>query len=140
MTVTWRRRRPLITVVALVAGWLATACSGTTSGQRESGSVGSSGTSSAAIAIQTTPSFVTIENRAGLPLVDVRIALKSVSGMSFSTSISRLETGAKRDLSLGDLRSNDGTSYSPRLQRPKEILVTATDLVGKKYDLTVPWK
>ena len=131
-------RHPLITVVALVAGCLATACSGTTSDQREPGA--SSGASPAAIAIETTSSYLTIENRAGLPLVDVRIAVKATNGLSFATLITRLETGAKRDLPFGDLRSNDGTTFSPQWQRPREILVTATDLVGKKYDMTVPWK
>lgn len=138
MTGTWSRR-PRI-VVVLVAGWLATGCSLTNSGQHESGTVGSSGASQAGIAIEQTSSYLTIENRAGLPLVDVRIVLKAANGLSFSASIPRLETGAKRDFSFADLRSNDGTSFSPRWQRPREIVVTATDLVAKKYQLTVPWK
>jgi len=123
-----------------VVGCLAAACSVTNSAQRESGTVGSSGASPAAIAVVTTPSFLTIENRAGLPLVDIKIDLQSASGMSFSTSVSRLETGAKRDLPLSDLRASDGTSFSPRWQRPKQVVLTATDFVGKKYELTTPWK
>ncbi len=139
MTLTWCRR-PLVVVAALVVGCLAAACSVTNSAQRESGSVGSSGAAPAAIAVETTPSFLTIENRAGLPLLDIKIDLQSASGMSFSTSVPRLETGAKRDLPLGDLRGRDGTSFSPRWQRAKQVVVTATDLVGKKYELTTPWK
>lgn len=138
MTVMWWRRR-LIMVVGLVAACVAAGCSGTIGG-KESGLVGSSGTSPAAIAITTTPLFITVENRAGLPLVDVKVVLQTAGGMAFSTLTPRMESGAKRDISLGDLRSRDGTSYSRQLQRPKQVLVTATDVVGKKYELTVPWK
>ena len=133
-------RRPLVLLVALAVGSLATACSDALSRQSEKGAVGSSGTSPAAIAVQTSSSYLTVENRAGLPLLDVSVALRSVNGVSFTKSISRLESAAKLDLSLGELRSNDGTSYSPQFARPKDVRITATDLVGKKYDVTVPWK
>lgn len=133
-------RRPLITAVALVVGWLTLACSDTLTVRSEPGTVGSAGASAAAVAVETSSLFVTVENRAGQPLVDVAVALKPASGTLFSTSISRLETGAKRDLALSDFRSNDGTGYSLRLQRPKQVLVTARDLAGKKYETTVPWK
>jgi hypothetical protein len=41
---------------------------------------------------------------------------------------------------FADLRGNDGTPFSPRWQRATQINVTATDVVGKKYDVKVPWK
>ena len=138
MAVTWSRR-PLIVAVVLSIGWLAAGCSGA-SGPRETGAAGSSGANPDSVAIVQTSSYLTIENRAGLPLVDVRITVKATNGLTFSTVISRLETGAKRDVSFGDLRSGDGTTFSPQWQRPKEIVVATTDFVGKKYDLTVPWK
>ena len=138
MTSPWSRR-PLMTAVVLVAVWLASACAAT-SGQRESAAVGSSGAAQAAIAVEQTSSYFTIENRAGLPLVDIRIALKAANGLTFSAFIPRLETAAKRDLAFGDLRSNDGTSFSPRWQKPREIVITAADLLAKKYELTIPWR
>jgi len=137
MANTWSRR-PLIGVV-LTAGWLTAACS-SASGQRETDAIGSSGANSAVIAIERTSSYLTIENRAGLPLVDVRLVLKAANGLTFSTVISRLEASAKRDIPFGELRSPDGTTFSPQWQRAREIAVTATDFVGKKYKLTVPWK
>lgn len=139
MTGTWSRR-PLALVVVLLASWLSTNCSPSNSGQRESGGVGSSGASESAIAIEKTSSYLTIENRAGLPLVDIRIVVKVANGLAFSALVPRLETAAKRDVSFGNLRSNDGTSFSPQWQRPREIVVTATDLVAKKHELTVPWR
>ena len=133
-------RRPLVTLVALAIGSVALACSDTPTRQSETGAVGSSGASPTAIAVTTSPSFLTVENRAGLPLLDVAVTIKTANGLSFSKSISRLENGASRDLSLGELRSNDGTVFSPQFQKPKEVVVTATDMVGKKYDMATPWK
>jgi hypothetical protein len=124
-------RRPLLTAVVLGVGWLVAACS-------QSGAVGS-GQSESGIVIQTSSMFVTVDNRAGQPLVDVKIALKPASGTLFTNYIPRLESGAKKDLALSDFRSIDGTGYSLRLQRPRQVIVTASDLVGKKYETTVPW-
>ena len=131
--------RPLATLVVLAVGSLALACSDALTRQADVGAVGSSGTSPAAIVVATSSSFLTVENRAGLPLVDIEVSLKA-NGLSFSKSISRLESSAKRDMSLGEFRSNDGTAFSPRFHTAKEVVITATDLVGKKYDVTVPWK
>ena len=133
-------RRPLVTLVALAIGVLATACSDALTRQGETGAIGSSGASPAAIGVETSASYVTIENRAGLPLVDVTVTVKSTSGIAFSKSISRLESGAKRELPLAELRGNDGTTFSPQFHRAREVVITATDLVGKKYDVAVPWK
>jgi hypothetical protein len=133
-------RRPLLSLLVLAVGSVAMACSDAISRQTETGAIGSSGTSQAAIAVVTSASFLTVENRAGLPLLDVDVILKAANGLSFSKSISRLESSEKRDLSLGELRANDGTTFNPRFQTPKEVVITATDLVGKKYDVTVPWK
>ena len=135
-----RSRRPLNVAVALATAWLAVACTSAV-GQHEIGAVGSSGADAAAIAIdRTSSSYLTIDNRAGLPLVDVKVVLTAANGLSFSALIPRLESAAKRDLPFSDIRGNDGTSFNPRWHRPTQIAVTATDFVGKKYDLTIPWK
>ena len=59
-------RRPLVTLVGLAAGAVAMACSEAIT--RQSDAVATAGTSPAAIAVVTTASFLTVENRAGLPL------------------------------------------------------------------------
>ena len=85
--------------------------------------------------------YITVENKAGRPLLDVRLAIKPVGAASeFTKSISRLEGSEKRDLSLGEFSERDGTTFSLRVVRPKEVEVTATDLVGMKYHMTTPWK
>jgi hypothetical protein len=134
-----KRRRALVTVVSLATGWLALGCSDTLS-TGERGAVGTSAQSPAPIAIQTSSLFVTVENHANQPLLNVKVALKPPSGTLFATTITRLETNEKRDLSISDFRSPDGTWFNLRMMRPKQVLVTANDLVDKKYEVTVPWQ
>lgn len=138
MSLKWRRS--FFALVALAAGWLAIGCSDTLSTQGERGAVGTSAQAPAPITVQTSSMFVTIENRANQPLLNVKVALKPPSGTLFATSISRLETNEKRDISLSDFRSPDGTWFNLRMMRPRQVLVTANDLVDKKYEVTVPWQ
>ena len=94
----------------------------------------------APIRVETTQLFVTIENRAGGALLDISVAILPVGFPPFTRLISRLENAEKRDLSLSDFTSRDGTTFNLRLVRPKTVRVTATDLTNKKYEVEVPWK
>ena len=125
-------RRPLVVAVVLAGACLAVACSGA-AGQ------GEGGLDATAISIGKTSSYLTIENRAGSPLIDVNVVVAAANGLTFSTSIPRLESAARRDVPFPNIRSNDGTSLDPRWQRPTQIAVTATDFVGKKYDVKTRW-
>ena len=82
----------------------------------------------APIRVETTQLFVTIENRAGGALLDISVAILPVGFPPFTRLISRLENAEKRDLSLSDFTSRDGTTFNLRLVRPKTVRVTATDL------------
>lgn len=94
----------------------------------------------APIGVQTSQMFVTVENKAGLALVDVDVAILPVGGpIVFTKFVARVENGEKRTLSLGDFTGQDGTAFSLRLARPKTVRVKAKDLVGKKYEVAVPW-
>ena len=57
----------------------------------------------------------------------------------FNKFVGRLENGQKRDVSLGDFAGRDGTTFSLRVVRPKSVQVKAKDMVGKTYDVAVPW-
>jgi hypothetical protein len=94
----------------------------------------------AAIAIETGQFSVTIENRAGLALVNLTATIVPAAGPSFTHLISRLEGSEKRELSLNQFSSRDGTTFNLRVIRPKSVRVTGTDLTDKKYDIAVPWK
>lgn len=94
----------------------------------------------APIGVQTSQMFVTVENKAGLPLVNIDVAIVPVGAPTeFTKFVERLENGEKRDLSLGDFSGQGGTTFSLRIVRPKTVRVRAKDLVGKTYEVAVPW-
>jgi hypothetical protein len=131
--VSWRALVPFVGVITL--GTVVSGCSG-------SGADGAVGTSGqvAFLAVDTSaPPVVTVENVTEQPLVDINVSLKS-GMLTFSESISRLEVKEKRALRHGDFASRDGTSFSLRITRPREVIVTAKDLSGKQMESTIPWK
>jgi hypothetical protein len=93
----------------------------------------------APIGIETSQMFVTIENRAGGPLLDLTIAIQT-PGAAFTHLVRRLEAGQKQDVALSSFSSRDGTTFNLRFVRPRGVLVTATDLTSKKYEAQVSWK
>jgi hypothetical protein len=94
----------------------------------------------APIGIETGQMFVTIENKSGGPLLDLTIAIQPASAPPFTSLVSRLEAGEKRDLPLSSFSSRDGTPFNLRMIRPRSVRVTATDLTQKKYEAQAPWK
>lgn len=119
-----------VTVGAL--GLVLSACSGGgTTAQTENAPIG----------IQTSQLFVTVENKAGLALMDVNVAILPVGGaVEFTKFVGRMENQEKRDFGLGDFSGRDGTPFSLRVVRPKSVRVTAKDLNDKAYQVEVPWQ
>jgi hypothetical protein len=94
----------------------------------------------APIRVQTSDLFLTVENKAGLPLTDVDVAIVPAgSPTAFNKFVGRMENGEKRNLSLGEFAGRDGTTFSLRVVRPRSVRVKAKDMVGKTYDLEAPW-
>jgi hypothetical protein len=91
------------------------------------------------IGIETSPMFVTIENKAGGPLLDVTVAIQT-PGPTYTSSVTRLEAGQKQELALSSFSSRDRTTFNLRLMKPRAVHVTATDLASKKYEAQAPWK
>jgi hypothetical protein len=137
---TFPLRSALVVVAAFSLASVVSACSGV---GRESTAeaVGTAGDAKTdAIAVQISSMFLTIENRAGQPLLDIGIAIKPVGGtMPYTSRISRLEPGGRREVPLGNFAGRDGTPFSLRVVRPREVTVTAVDFVGQKHAVTVPW-
>jgi hypothetical protein len=101
---------------------------------------GTSGQLPAFANVQNTTFDVTVENRAGLPLLDVLVAIKPVGRPAYTKFIPRMEGGQKRALVLSEFTGNDGTQFSLNIARPREISITARDMVGTKFEMTTPWK
>ena len=127
-----RRRRGLVFVARVIfvgtIGLAASMCSTGGAGQADD----------AAIRVETSQLFVTVENKAGAPLVNVTVAVVSTGNQAFTKFISRMESGEKRDISLGDFSGRDGTTFSLRVVKPKTVKVSAEDVANKKHDVDVP--
>jgi hypothetical protein len=125
------RRRSTLAGLALVACLVLAGCgsNGEASGQA----------ADAAIGIQTSQLGVTIENRAGAALTDVKIDI-AASGMTFSTLVPRIESAQRLPLPPDDFTSPDGTHFNLRGARPSSVRVTATDVTGQAHDVEVEWR
>jgi hypothetical protein len=129
-----RRIRLLMKIVmfgaaALVLG----ACSGGAPVQAEDGN--------APIGIQTSQLSIVIENRVGMPLTDVDVAILPIGGATeFKKFVGRMENAEKKDLALGGFYGRDGTTFSLRVVRPRAVRVTGKDLTAKPYSVEARWQ
>jgi hypothetical protein len=93
----------------------------------------------AAIGIETSQMYVTIENRAGTPLLDLTTTIQTPSA-PYTYLITRIEAGQKRDVPVNSFSSRDGTALNLRLIRPRAVRAAAKDLTNKTYEAQVAWK
>ncbi len=134
-----RRRSVIATAGLIAASWLLSACSNQAA--PETRPLGTGGIEPAAIGLETSNQSVTVTNNAGKPIVDVLISIQPVGfAPPFTLAVRRMENAEKRDISLGQFRSNDGTTFSPRFHKARQVTVTATDIVGTKHEITKPWR
>ena len=84
--------------------------------------------------------MITVENKAGLALNNVSVAIEPVGGATeFTSFIGRMENSSKKDIMLGSFGGRDGTPFNLRVVRPKLVRVTAEDLNSTKYSVVAPW-
>jgi hypothetical protein len=120
---------------ALAVGALALVCSAC------SGGGGAASGDVASIGVTTSQMFVTLENKAGLPLLDVNVAIVPVGAATeYTKFVGRVENAEKREIALGDFNGRDGTPFSLRVVRPTSVRVTAKDLNNKAYEVSTPWQ
>ena len=95
----------------------------------------------AQIVVQTSQLSVVVENKVGMPLVEVMVAIVPVGGVGRYTKLAgRMENAEKREFELSSFYGNDGTPFSLRVVRPKTVRVTGKDLNNKPVQVDVPWK
>jgi hypothetical protein len=130
-------RAGLVCASLSLAALTAAACSrGETT---EAGAVGTTG-AGAPLGISVAQTYVTIENRTTLPLVEGVIELMPGGVLQpFRTPLTRIEAGDKRDFVLNNFRSADGTPFRRGATRARTVRVTATDVTGNKYEQTAPF-
>lgn len=129
-----RRVRLFLKIVMFGAAALAFgACSGGAPVQAQDGN--------AVIGIQTSQLSIVIENKVGMPLTDVDVAIVPINGATeFKKFVGRMENAEKRDLSLGAFYGRDGTTFSLRVVRPRAVRVTGKDLNAKPYNVEARWQ
>jgi hypothetical protein len=101
---------------------------------------GSAEQMSSPVAITTRSTTVSIENRAGQPLTDVKLIVVPFGKPEYSKSLVAMSVAERRDVPLGDLTNAEGTRFNAMLVRPKLVRVTATDPAGKQYEVELPWR
>jgi hypothetical protein len=95
----------------------------------------------AQIGVQTSQLSVVVENKVGMPLVDVEVAILPVGlATEFTKFAGRMENAEKRDFALSSFYGRDGTPFSLRVVRPKTVRVKGKDLNNKALQVDVPWK
>jgi len=119
-----------------LVGLALSACSGS-----ESSAQNQPAQDQAQIDVQTSQLSVLVENKVGMPLVDVEVAIVPVgNGTPFMKFAGRLENAEKRDISLSSFSARDGTPFNLRQVRPKTVRVVGKDLNNKPVQVDVPWK
>jgi hypothetical protein len=102
--------------------------------------VGTGGDADTPIAIGASVNGVTVENRTGRPLLDVRIMIDGGSpGSSFIRTVPTIDTGATSESQPSDFRTDDGTLLDLALVHPTRVAVTARDTVARTYSVAAPW-
>ena len=95
----------------------------------------------ALLRVEISRMFVTVENRSGFSLREMRIEIVPMTRTTdFSIIVPRMENGEKRDFPLGNFRGRDGTPFNLRVVRPKSLKVSGTDINNRTVQVEVPWK
>jgi hypothetical protein len=126
----WRLATLAFAATLVIGSLASTACS----------QQGSAEQLNAPVLISTHQTTVSIQNKAGLPLSDVKVTVVPYGNTEFSRMIGRLENEESRELSLSQLSSQDGTAFNARLSKPKLVRFNAKDANGKPVDVEVAWK
>jgi hypothetical protein len=93
------------------------------------------------VGVEVSQLFVTIENRAGQPLFDIRVAIVPVGRATTYTAFEgRLDHLQKRNIGLSSFRGRDGTPFNLRVVKPKSVRVTAKGMNGDVVEVEAPWR
>ena len=97
-------------------------------------------TGSATVAVTRTDRGLTVENRVGRPLLNIRIAIEGRDGGAvFANTLPTLDTGATREVPFADFRTEDGTLFEAGVAAT-QVKTTARDTLGNSYAVTTPWE
>ncbi len=121
--------------VAFVAVLVLTACAGPAVDK----AVGS-GAAETPVEVHTSESAVTVQNRTGRALLNVRVAIDATGApAAFVRTIPSIEPGQTMTLVLTDFRTEEGVIFDPFATAPARVTVKARDTITNSYDVTAVW-
>ena len=122
--------------IAVVAALSLSACTGP--GVREA--VGT-GAEAMPIVVHTSESAVTVENHAGRPLLNLRVAIDAKGAPGpFVRVMPSIDAGQTMTLPLTDFRTEEGVALDPAAAAPATVTVRARDTLTNTYEITLPWQ
>jgi hypothetical protein len=99
------------------------------------------GTEETPMVVRTSGSAVTVENHAGRPLLNVRVAVDATGAPApFVRVIPSIDAGGTMTLPLTDFRTEDDAMLDPVAAAPKRVTVRAHDTLTNIYEVTAVWK
>ena len=102
--------------------------------------LGSAADADAPVRIDIAEQSIRVENRAGVPLVNIRVSLFVQRGVEFTKVLPSLGDAQTREIRFYELVGRDGSRFSRMSPQPKTVRLLASDAGGRSYELEMPWK
>ena len=94
----------------------------------------------ATVVVARTDTGISVQNRAGRPLLNIRAAIETRESGVFLYTLPTLDAGLTREIRFTDFRTEEGALFEPGSTVPTQVKTTARDTLGNKYDVTTPWE
>ncbi len=128
----------VVPTLMMFVGLFLSAC--TTPGVDKALGTGAGADAANPVVVTTSPSTVVIENHAGRPLLNVRVAVDATgSTLPFVKIVSTVNTAETMTLQLADFRTDDAVVFDPGAATPKQVTVKARDTMSRSYEASASW-
>jgi hypothetical protein len=94
----------------------------------------------ATIVVARTETGISLQNRAGRPLLNIRAAIETRDGAVFLHTLPTLDAGVTREVRFAEFRTEEGVLFEPSSVVPTQVKTAARDTLGNNYDVTTPWE
>jgi hypothetical protein len=84
---------------------------------------------------------VSVKNLTGQALFNVKVAIQKTGNPAvYSRQLPRLENAEVATCDFNSLKTENGSSFSPRVVKASFVVVTAKDINGTALTAQIPWK
>lgn len=90
--------------------------------------------------VEVSGEAVAVHNRTGAALVNVSVVLLPTQGSPFTAMVARIENQGHHRLALSDLKTSQGTAFTPIGSQALKVLVAASNVAGQRFEVDVPLK